>query len=83
MHIVFAQDFLDGLDAGLNRGLVAGGTVLPQQVFKNKGGNDRIAFDRLDEILADNKPRKPLINSEAKPPAMLGRIEKAMLQYLK
>ena len=58
MHMVFAQDILDGLDAGLNRGFVAGGTVLPQQVFKNKGGNDRIALDRLDEILSDNEPRE-------------------------
>ena len=58
VYIVLTQDLLDGLDAGLNGGLVAGGAVLPQEVFQNIGRNNRVALDGLDEILTDDKPWK-------------------------
>jgi len=56
MDVMLAKDLLDGVDPGLNGGLVMGGAVLPQQVFEHVGGDDGIAFDGLDEVLSDHEP---------------------------
>ena len=55
VHVMLAQDLPDRFDAGLNGRLVVGGAILAQQVFEDVGGNDGIALDGLDEILADDK----------------------------
>ena len=62
MHIVLAQDLLDRLDAGLDGRLIAGGAILSQQVFQHIGGNDGVALDRLDQILADNESREVCVD---------------------
>lgn len=62
VHIVLAQDLAHRVDAGLDRRLVAGGAVLAQKVFQNVGRNDRVAFDRLDQVLANHQAGKVLID---------------------
>ena len=59
---MLAQDLPDRFDAGLNGRLVVGGTILAQQVFEDVGGNDCIALDGLDEILADDKTGEMGVN---------------------
>ena len=59
---MLGKDLLDRLDTGLNGRLIAGGAILAQQVFQHVGGNDGVALDRLDEILADNKSREVCVD---------------------
>ena len=62
MDVMPTQDVFDRLDARLNRRLVVGRAILAQKVLKDVGGNDGIPLDRLHQVLADNQPRKMLVD---------------------
>jgi hypothetical protein len=55
MNIVFGKDLFYGIDAGLDGGFIAGGAILSQQVFQYIGGNDGVALDRFDKVLANRE----------------------------
>ena len=50
-----AQDFANLFNAISNRRLVIRRAVYPQEVFEDVARHGRVAADRLDEILADDK----------------------------
>ena len=54
VHIVVPEDGSDLLDAGTDSGVIVRGRVLAQQVLQDVGGDDGVALDGLDEVLADD-----------------------------
>ena len=54
VHVVLGEDLADGVDAGLDGGLVVGGGVLPEQVLQDVRRHDGVALDGLDQVLADD-----------------------------
>jgi hypothetical protein len=59
---MLGKNLFDRLDTGLDGRLIAGCAVLSQQIFQHVGGNDGVALDRLDEILADNESREVCVD---------------------
>ena len=57
-----AQDFTNLLNAIGNSRLVIRRAVHPQEVFEDVPRHGRVAADRLDEILADDKPREHVVD---------------------
>lgn len=54
VHVVVTQHIAHLLDPGSDGGLVVGRGVLGQQVLEDVDGDDGVALDLLDEILADD-----------------------------
>jgi hypothetical protein len=62
VDVVLTQDFLDRLDATLDRRLVIRRAILPQKILENIGRHDRVAFDCFHQILANNIAGEMFIN---------------------
>lgn len=55
VDVVLGEDATDTLDALDNGRLARGRAVLSEQEFEHVGGDDRVALDLADQILADDE----------------------------
>ena len=62
MDVVLRQDVSYPIDACLNRCLIVRRRVLAKQVLQYVGWHDRVALDCFDEVFANNRPSKVLID---------------------
>ena len=62
IDVVLAQDVTYRLNAGLNRRLVVGGTVLTEQVLQNVRRDNGVALDGLHKVLANHRTGEILID---------------------
>ncbi len=61
MHIMLTENVLDRLDARLDGCLIVCRTVLAEQILQHIGGDNGIAFDRFDQVLANHQSGKHLV----------------------
>ena len=52
VHIVLGENLLNGFEPSLDHLAVIGGTMLPQQVFKHVGRDDRVLLQSVRQVLS-------------------------------
>ncbi len=62
MDVVVGKDLPDGVDARLDGGFVIGGGVLTEQILQDVRRHDRVALDRLDQVLAYDDAGEMLVD---------------------
>lgn len=58
VHVVVGENLAHCVDPSLDRRLVVGCGVLAEQVLQHVRGHDRVALDRLHEVLRTTTPGK-------------------------
>ena len=62
MDVVIGEDLAHSADSRLDGGLIVRGGILAKQVLQDVRRHDGIAFDDLDQILADYDTAKVLVD---------------------